>query len=94
MDICWGPHSAYYVPIRLFIYFTLFWAQVLIYKCDLERSVSLKDKFNVIYISPTNKTHVSPHRAIGRTPGFGQEAEAGASNSFRLESLLGFLRER
>ena len=35
-----------------------------------------------------------PHRATGRRSGFGQEAEAEASNSFRPEPLLGFLRER
>ena len=75
----------------LFIYFTLFYAFV---PCPPLRSVSLKEKFNVIHSSSTDKTCGSPHGAIGRTPGSGQKAEAGTSDSFRLETLLGYLKER
>lgn len=56
----------------------------------------MKEKFNITHSSPTKKKKKqdSPHRATGGIPGFGQEAEAGRSDSFSLEPFLGFLRER
>ena len=43
MDIFWTDYSAYHVTFGLFIYFTLFWAHVLIYQCDL-REVSVSER--------------------------------------------------
>lgn len=51
----------------------------------------LKEKFNVIHGSSRHRRHDSTLRATGGTPGFNQEAEAGASSGCGSEPFLSFL---
>ena len=59
-----------------------------------ERSMPLKEKFNVTYNSPRNERHDSLCRATEETIDFSQETGAGVRGALKPQPLLGFLWER